>query len=94
MVMKKIELSICTLEGEVFCGKVRSVELPGAMGRFEVLIDHAPVVSKLVKGVVSYREDMNKEKVGVCIEGGVVEVEKNEVKVLARMATDGMAKEG
>ncbi|MGE0266855.1 MAG: ATP synthase F1 subunit epsilon [Candidatus Omnitrophota bacterium] len=45
-------LTIITPEGKIFKGTVESVSVPGVEGSFGVLNRHAPIVSKLSRGVV------------------------------------------
>jgi F-type H+-transporting ATPase subunit epsilon len=73
-------LEIITPEKEVFKGSVHSATFPGADGAFQVLTDHAPIISALAKGVLSYKLD--KQQVSMHIEGGVVEVLNNNINVL------------
>lgn len=52
-----ITLRIITPDAELFCGTVQAVFLPGTAGEFEVLLNHAPIVSSLEEGYVRYRMD-------------------------------------
>ncbi len=72
-----MKLEIITPDKKVFEGDVEIVTLPGINGSFQVLKDHAPLVSTLAKGELI--ADKNTFK----IDGGVVEVLKNKVLVLA-----------
>ena len=75
-------LEIITPDKKLFSGEVKSIKLPGVDGSFGVLKNHAPIISSLKKGVVKITD----EKQGVQnfdIKGGVVEVLKNKVIVLA-----------
>ena len=57
-----------------------SVELPGTLGRFEVLQDHAPLISSLDKGDIVYRFEGDEEREGkVQISSGFVEICDNHV---------------
>ena len=49
-----LHLRIVSPEKVVFDGKVDSVLVPGTLGSFEILKDHAPIISSLEKGVVVY----------------------------------------
>ncbi|MBS1505716.1 MAG: ATP synthase F1 subunit epsilon [Bacteroidetes bacterium] len=74
-------LEIITPEKKVFEGDVNIATFPGTDGSFQVMNDHAPLVSLLKDGTVSYKaKDLAQE---VHITGGVVEVLKNKVIVLA-----------
>ena len=58
---------------------VDSVKVPGVMGNFEILDNHAPIISVLQKGIVEYATKDGKEQLNVS--GGFVEVQKNEVSL-------------
>jgi F-type H+-transporting ATPase subunit epsilon len=47
-----MNLTILTPEKEIFRGEVTSVKVPGTMGEFQVLPNHAPIVSSLETGAV------------------------------------------
>jgi len=47
-----MNLTILTPEKEIFQGKITSVKVPGTMGEFQVLPNHAPIVSSLEAGTV------------------------------------------
>jgi F-type H+-transporting ATPase subunit epsilon len=80
-----MNLEIITPDKKVFEGEVLSASFPGTDGSFQVLNDHAPLSSLLKDGVVEYK---SKDSVNqVKITGGVVEVLKNKVILLA----DGVA---
>ena len=77
-----MHLEIITPDKKVFEGEVAIVTFPGSDGSFQVLNNHAPLVSLLKDGVVEYKTS-EKEVTQVAITGGVVEVLKNKVIVLA-----------
>ena len=75
-------LEIITPEKEVFNGKVSSVKLPGESGEFEVLTNHASIISTLTSGnirVITIDDKTENYK----INGGVIEMKKNKIIVLA-----------
>ncbi|MEM9857721.1 MAG: ATP synthase F1 subunit epsilon [Bacteroidota bacterium] len=74
-------LEIVTPAKKVFEGEVNVVTFPGTDGQFQVLNDHAPLVSTLKGGELKYKD--SKEENTVDITGGVVEVLNNRVVVLA-----------
>lgn len=51
---KELHLSIVSPEKSIFDGEVRIVTLPGTVGSFSVLPGHAPIVSSLKEGTISY----------------------------------------
>ena len=74
-------LEIYTPEQKVFEGQVDSATFPGSKGSFQVLNNHAALVSTLEKGKVIYKN--KKEETEIMIIGGVVEVMNNKVILLA-----------
>jgi F-type H+-transporting ATPase subunit epsilon len=76
-----MNLVILSPEAEIFSGAVKSVGLPGADGRFEILQNHAAIVSALQAGVVKVNLD-NGENLRWKISGGFVEMINNEVSLL------------
>ncbi len=76
-----MHLEIITPEKKIFEGEVTLATFPGADGSFQIMKDHAPLVSLLTEGVVEYKG--KETSANVKITGGVVEVLKNKVIVLA-----------
>ena len=75
-----MELIIISPEGTRMTETATRITLPGSMGPFSVLKNHAPLIATLGKGEVIYLVDKKAKSFG--IEGGVVIVENNVVKVL------------
>ena len=92
-----MKLDIITPESGIFSGEVTAVSLPGKNGIFQVLNNHAPIISALAEGVLSIElesplseEQKNEaieiespEKISVKIRGGVAELTNNKLIVLA-----------
>ncbi len=74
-----LKLKIVSPEKIVFQGDVDSVLVPGTLGSFEILKDHAPIISSLEVGTVEYATGEGKQQMD--IKGGFVEVKKNEVNL-------------
>ena len=74
-------LEILTPDKKVFEGEVSSVTVPGPAGSFEILNNHAPIISTLEDGKVTVRSGKGAER--FIIKGGVVEVNDNKVILLA-----------
>lgn len=74
-----LHLRIVSPEKVVFDGKVDSVLVPGTLGSFEILKDHAPIISSLEKGVVVYQSHQQRQT--IVILGGFVEVKQNDVSL-------------
>lgn len=75
-----LKLKIVTPERVEFDGQVERVVVPGTQGQFEILTNHAPIISTLQKGVVVY------DGSNLPILGGFVEVQKNEVSLCVEKA--------
>ena len=75
-------LEILTPDKKVFEGEVTAVTVPGTMGSFQILRDHAPIISTLEDGPVIVKSNKADEQT-FNIKGGVVEVLKNKIIVLA-----------
>lgn len=75
-------LEIITPDKKLFSGEVKSVKLPGTAGSFGVLKNHAPLISSLKKGTVKVTDEQKKNHL-FPVKGGVVEVLKNKIIVLA-----------
>jgi F-type H+-transporting ATPase subunit epsilon len=74
-------LEILTPDKKVFEGEVTSVTVPGTMGSFQILKDHAPIISTLEDGPVIIKNKTDEQT--FVIKGGVVEVLKNKIVLLA-----------
>ncbi|MAX05586.1 MAG: ATP synthase F1 subunit epsilon [Flavobacteriales bacterium] len=75
-------LEIITPEKKLFSGEVNSVKFPGTNGEFEILNNHAPIISTLSNGeirVITHDKDTKKFN----INGGVIEMQNNKIIVLA-----------
>ena len=79
-----LQLRIVSPEKVEYDGAVKSVLVPGTAGQFEILNDHAPIISTLQKGVVVYAT--KEGKVSLNILGGFVEVQKNVVSLCVEIA--------
>ena len=77
-----MNLQIISPEKKIFEGAVKLVQLPGIDGSFEILKNHAPLVSVLKKGKVKIHNEQD-QKHFFDINGGVIEVMDNKVLILA-----------
>ncbi|MDF2432528.1 MAG: F-type H+-transporting ATPase subunit epsilon [Mucilaginibacter sp.] len=75
-------LEILTPDKTLYEGEASSVTLPGTLGFFEILNNHAPIISTLEDGKVTVRGGSAKEDI-FFIKGGVVEASHNKVVILA-----------
>ena len=85
--MKELHLSIVSPEKNIFDGDVKIVTLPGTLGSFSILPGHAPIVSSLQAGTLSYTT-MEGEERTIDIQGGFVELSDGTVSACISL-TDG-----
>ena len=76
-----MHLEIITPDKKVYEGEVISATFPGTDGSFQVLKNHAPLISTCGTGLVKIKTSTEEKR--LTIEGGVVEVLKNKVVLLA-----------
>lgn len=78
-------LEIIAPDQELYSGEVDLVQVPGSKGSFEILRNHAPIISTLepgkikivdIKGGITFFE----------VDGGVIEAKNNKIIVLAEKA--------
>ena len=74
-------LKIISADAVVFEGEISSVTLPGEIGAFTVLKNHASLISTLTAGKITYLPDGKTDEEQVEIEGGVADVDNNVVSV-------------
>lgn len=79
-----IKLEIVTPEKKVFDETVDSVTVPTATGEVGILPNHAPLISALKSGILTYSNRGTSEK--LVVSGGFVEVSANKVSVLTDIA--------
>jgi len=74
-----LNIRILTPSQLLFEGQVESVTLPGSLGSFTVLENHAPIISSLEKGkiIVKNAADINE----YAVNSGFVEVNSNQISV-------------
>ena len=69
-----MQLEILSPEKTLFTGEVDSVIFPGSQGKFQILNNHAPIISSLSQGNIDYK--INSKTNQVEIKRGIVEVEQ------------------
>lgn len=77
-----MHLEIVSPDKKVFSGEVKLVQVPGTSGSFEILKNHAPIISTLDKGRIKIVEMDDKEQFFE-IDKGVIEVKNNKIVLLA-----------
>lgn len=78
-----MKVRITTPDTVLFDGDASSIHLPGVGGSFEMLNNHAPIVSALVRGTIRLTDDEGKEK-SFDIRGGVIKGQQNVITILAQ----------
>ncbi|HLM83811.1 MAG TPA: F0F1 ATP synthase subunit epsilon [Candidatus Bathyarchaeia archaeon] len=82
--MSIIKFKIVTPERTVFEDEVSQVTLPTQEGEITVLTEHIPLISVLTPGELVARK--NGEEIAMAVSGGMIEVRKNEITILADTA--------
>lgn len=90
-------IEIFSINSKLLSGKINSVIFPGSDGSFQVLENHAPIVSTLKKGQIIIEGEISEEGrdsknlfkikkdngiISLQIESGLMEMKKNSIKVL------------
>ena len=84
----KFDLTIISAESKVFEGKVENILVPGMVGDFLVLANHAPCISSIRPGFLEFFEGTS-DKQRYFVSGGIIEVINNMVSVLVDSAVAG-----
>jgi len=74
-------VEIITPEKKIFSGESDMVRVPGTSGSFQILKNHAPIISTLEKGTINVRTPDNTEY-NFEIESGLVECKDNKIIIL------------
>ncbi len=80
-----MQLEIVTVDESIYTGEIRLIKLPGDKGSFEILHNHAPIISTLEPGEIKIITNDGGE-IFFDIGGGVVEMSENKIIVLAESA--------
>lgn len=80
--MSELNLNITTPAKNIFTGEIKSITLPGTLGGFQILKNHAPIISTLEIGVVKIVLADNSTQ-NYATGGGTVEVSDNKILLLA-----------
>ncbi|RJP64178.1 MAG: ATP synthase F1 subunit epsilon [Ignavibacteriales bacterium] len=83
--MKEISLEIITPSKVIYSGNVKSITVPGTKGSFQVLYNHAPIISTFEIGRIKI-VDTDDRELNFATSGGTVEVSNNKILVLAETA--------
>ncbi len=80
-----ISCHVVSAEEEIYSGAVQMVSATGTLGELGILPGHTPLLSPLIPGPVVLRNEEGQEEV-VYVSGGMLEVQANEVTILADTA--------
>lgn len=78
-----LNLKIVSPEKVVYDGPVERVVVPGTSGEFEILVNHAPIISTLEKGRLVFHDSEGQHE--LVVNGGFVEVQKNNVNICVEL---------
>ena len=84
MAEETLELDVVTPERLLVTENVDQVNVPGAEGDMGILPNHAPIISTLRPGSISYQ--IGEKSISLVVSGGFIEVADNRVIVLASTA--------
>lgn len=84
---KPFDIEIITPEKVEYTGHIESVSLPGALAPFQVLFNHAPIISELEIGVIRFNDSYDNETL-YATSGGFVQVLNNKVAIVVETAED------
>ncbi len=74
-------LEIITPEKTIYSGEVKRVRVPGSKGLFEILYNHAPIISTLKPGLIRIIDE-NDRLITYTINGGIIENKENAIIIL------------
>lgn len=84
-----MEITVLTPDKAIFSGEIYSVKVPGAGGEFQVLKNHAAIVSALEKGKVTIKKtESGEDELVFMIEKGFIEVLMNKISLLVQGVTE------
>lgn len=79
----RLNVKIVSPEKTLYSGEADAVVVPGSKGRFEVLVNHAPIISALSAGLVVCH---GTEDYSVEINSGFIEVSENGVVICVELS--------
>jgi F-type H+-transporting ATPase subunit epsilon len=86
MLPDAIQLVVVTPERQLFCENVVEVEVPGKDGQLGILPGHAPLMTELGIGALSYKVAASSQPVTIAVIQGFAEVLPDRVTILAETA--------
>jgi F-type H+-transporting ATPase subunit epsilon len=84
---KFINVEIITPQNKIYSGKAITVSVPGSQSPFQILYNHAPIVSSLDTGVITLLDDSSVTRY-YAISSGFLELNNNSLSILVESAID------
>lgn len=78
-----LNLRIVSPEKVEYEGTAERIVVPGTSGEFEILVNHAPIISTLDSGRIVFFDSEGEHEVKIA--GGFVEVQKNKIDICAEI---------
>ncbi|MGB0834488.1 MAG: F0F1 ATP synthase subunit epsilon [Psychrobium sp.] len=88
MAAMTVHLDVVSAEGEIFSGRVESLQVSGDAGELGIMPGHAPLLTSIKPGMVRLVKQNGKEEV-IFLSGGILEVQPSLVNILADVAIRG-----
>ena len=86
--MVKFKLDFVTPEKLLYSKDVEQVIVPGSEGEFTVLSDHSPIISSLRPGYIKIYEDLSNGPTIYFVTDGFIDMESNQLTILAQSAIE------
>jgi F-type H+-transporting ATPase subunit epsilon len=77
-----MHLEILTPQQHIFSGEIKLLKVPGSQGSFEILQNHAPIISTIDKGIIKIITPKD-ETMQFSIDSGVIQAVNNKITILA-----------
>ncbi|GLX78479.1 ATP synthase epsilon chain [Thalassotalea insulae] len=88
MAYTSVNLNVVSAEESLFSGAIESLQITGSEGELGIMPGHAPLLTSLKPGMARIVKKGGDEEV-IYISGGMLEVQPNQIIVLADVATRG-----
>ncbi|WDE11900.1 F0F1 ATP synthase subunit epsilon [Thalassomonas haliotis] len=86
MALLTVNLNVVSAEESLFSGSIKSLQITGSEGELGIMPGHAPLLTSLKPGMARIVKSDDTEEV-IYLSGGMLEVQPNNVTVLADVAT-------
>ena len=86
MALFTVNLNVVSAEEALFSGSIKSLQITGSEGELGIMPGHAPLLTSLKPGMALITKEDDTEEV-IYLSGGMLEVQPNNVIVLADVAT-------